>query len=90
MQHEIPLLTDIIETGDETKAGLYRHAEHISADADDPQIINDTFDFNMDDEEDDIISSDELSLHIQQAIDAVIPDIKQQLHDQLLAQLTKL
>ena len=69
MASQIPLLTDIIETGDEKKAGVF-------------QAQNDTGSDN---------SSVEglLSQKIEQAIDTALPEIKRQLHKQLLASLSK-
>lgn len=66
----IPLLTDIIETGDEKKAGLHRSV--INAESISTALSND---------------NDELNEKIEHAIDAVLPTIKRQLHQQLLSTL---
>jgi len=68
----IPLLTDIIETGDEKKAGLHRSV--INAESISTALSND---------------NDELNEKIEQAIDAVLPTIKRQLHQQLLSRLNQ-
>jgi len=67
----IPLLTDIIETGDEDKAGLYRSV--INAESISTALSNDNA---------------ELNERIEQAIDAALPVIKRQLHQQLLSTLS--
>lgn len=69
---QLPLLTDIIEHGDEDKADLHRSvlkAQSISS-----ALSND---------------NDELNHKIEQAIDAVLPKIKRQLHQQLLSALSQ-
>lgn len=92
MQDQIPLLTDIIKVGDKSKAGLHNTAPdqpELELDTS-AQILNEPFDFSIEDETEVHIATPlQLSQQIENAIDAVLPDIKRQLHDQLLEELTK-
>ena len=70
MAAKIPVLNDIIETGDDDKAGLHQSKKQST------EVF-------------DLISDDELSQKINQAIDAALPQIKQRLHQELLDSLSK-
>lgn len=70
MNNRIPMLTDIIESGDGDKSGLHRNkikAETITM----------------------ALTDDNLNQKIEHAIDAALPVIKRQLHQQLLSALSK-
>jgi len=70
MDNQIPMLTDIIETGDSDKQGFHRSeikAETIAT----------------------ALTDDNLNHRIEHAIDAALPVIKRQLHQQLLSALSK-
>lgn len=70
LDSHIPLLTDIVETGDPELARLHQtkvDAGSISS----------------------ALADDDLNHKIEQAIDAILPSIKRQLHQQLLSVLNQ-